>query len=233
MGKGVSGVRVGGARGRFSRRQVIGVAGADALPVPVRALAHQPVGPELAYRPAHVPSQVQGRGQTTVGVTEKGDVGHPELGAGGPLLLAADAGHVRTGDRPVRAAGVAVGGDAVGDLDAGFDPGRHRSPGPEVHVVGMGGHDQDALDGAGLVKGKNRFAIGVSYLTTLSNGPVSTLTAPARAKQRHAAPPVSLTHDDPVLALLAAQERDRQVAGQLLRLAGARAQQRWPGPGDR
>jgi len=130
-------------------------------------------------RPAHVPSQVQGRGQTTVRVTEKSNIAHPELGAGGALLLLADAGHVRPGDRPVRAAGVAVGGDAVGNLDAGFDQ-VATDPRPEVHVVRMGRHDQDALDGAGLVKSKYGIVIGISYLTTLPNGPVPTLTADRR-----------------------------------------------------
>ena len=59
MGEGVTGVRVGGTHGSLSRRQVVGVAGADALPVPLRALAHQAVGPETAHRPADIPSQFE------------------------------------------------------------------------------------------------------------------------------------------------------------------------------
>jgi hypothetical protein len=44
----------------------------------------------------------------------------------------------------------------------------------------MGRHDQDALEGTGLVKSKYGIAIGISYLTTLPNGPVPTLTANPR-----------------------------------------------------
>ena len=59
---------------------------------------------------------------------------------------AADAGHVRARDRPVRAAGVAVSGNAVSHLMTGLDPGGHRARGTEVDIVGVGGDDQDALD---------------------------------------------------------------------------------------
>ena len=60
------------------------------------------------------------------------------------LLLAADGGHLGPGDRLVRAAGVTVGDDAVGHLDAPAGPRRHRAGGAEVDVVGVGGDDQDA-----------------------------------------------------------------------------------------
>ncbi len=184
MGKGVAGVRVGGTGGRFAGGQMIGMAGADALPIAVRGLAHQAVGPEHAHGPAHIPSQVERGRQAAVGVTEKGDIGHPELGAGGPLFLTPGTGHVRARNVPVRTAGIAIGDHAVGDLDPGFDPGRHRSSGPEVHVVGMGGHDQDALDVAGLVKGKNGLAISAGYPPTLSNGEGQT-RAPGPRPNRH------------------------------------------------
>jgi hypothetical protein len=52
-----------------------------------------------------------------------------------------DAGHGAVGP-----AGVAVGGDAVGDLEPGRGEGGHGAGRPEVDVVGMGGHDQDAAD---------------------------------------------------------------------------------------
>ena len=55
MGKRVAGVRVGGADGGLADRQVIGVAGPDALPVALRALAYEALGPELAHHPARCP----------------------------------------------------------------------------------------------------------------------------------------------------------------------------------
>ena len=50
------------------------------------------------------------------------------------------------GHGAVRSAGVAVGDDAVGDLDAGRGEGGDRAGRPEVDVVGVGGDDQDAAD---------------------------------------------------------------------------------------
>ena len=44
------------------------------------------------------------------------------------------------------AARVAVGDDAVGDLDAGVGHRRDRAREPEVDVVGMRGHDEDPFD---------------------------------------------------------------------------------------
>lgn len=68
--------------------------------------------------------------------------------AGGrPLLPAADLRQVGAGDGQVEAAGVAVGGDAVADRDAGVDPRGHRAGGAEVHVVGVGDHHQRPLRG--------------------------------------------------------------------------------------
>ena len=44
------------------------------------------------------------------------------------------------------AARVAVGDDAVDDLDAGVGPRRDRTRDAEVDVVGMGHHDEDPFD---------------------------------------------------------------------------------------
>ena len=103
-------------------------------------------GLDPADLPADVAAQLLGRLELAVGVAEVGHVVHPEHLAGCALLGLADAGDLAAGDGGVEAAGVAVGADAVGDLDAGLGEQRHRAAGAEVDVVRMGGHDEYPLD---------------------------------------------------------------------------------------
>jgi hypothetical protein len=68
-----------------------------------------------------------------------------DLGRGG-LFLAAQRGYLRPRDGLVEAARVAVGNQAVADLDPGVGPERDGARGTEVDVVRVGGDHQDALD---------------------------------------------------------------------------------------
>lgn len=69
-----------------------------------------------------------------------------DLLGGLALLRLAQQRHVRAADHGVEAPGVAVGDHAVGDGHAGRRPGGDGPRAPEVHVVGVRGDHEHALD---------------------------------------------------------------------------------------
>ncbi len=81
-----------------------------------------------------------------VGITQKSKVVDADLFRRLGLLSTSHAGDLIARELKIGAAGVAVGADAIDDLDAGVGPGRDGPGGSEVDVVGMRGDDKDALD---------------------------------------------------------------------------------------
>ena len=123
------------------------MARADPGPVAVRALDQHPLRPHLPDDPADVAAQVLGRLQRAVRVAQEPDVGHADHGRRPPAARPAGCpGMSARSTVGVEAARVAVGADAVGDLDARGRPGRDRPRRPEVDVVRVRGHHQDPLD---------------------------------------------------------------------------------------
>jgi transposase len=95
--------------------------------------------------PGDVAAQLQGHRQPAVRVAEERDVADPEHAGRLALLLLADAADLRARDLRVEPAGVAVGDDAVADLDPGRRPGGHAAAAAEVDVVRMRDHDEHPL----------------------------------------------------------------------------------------
>ena len=152
--EGVARVRVHRAQRRLARGEVVGMAGEDALVVALGRLRHHPLRFALADHPADVAAQVDGRLHPAVRVPEEGDVGDPDDRGRRGLLAAAQLGDLGAAGAAVRAAGVAVGDDAVRDLAALGRPARGAARAAEVAVVGMGDDDQDAFDGIGFGHGR-------------------------------------------------------------------------------
>src|SRR5712692_8015301 len=125
---------------------MIRVADAEAEVVALRGRADQPVGPDLSDDPGQVLAQAEGRFHPAVRITEEAQVVHAYLLGCRGLLGVPQRRHVGAGDARVASASVAIGDDAVGDVDAGVGPARDRAGRAEVHVVRMGGDDQDAAD---------------------------------------------------------------------------------------
>src|SRR3954468_21072917 len=84
--------------------------------------------------------------QRTVRIAEEGHVGHTDCGRRGALLGLSNARDLVARHARVEPAGVAVRHDAVADVDALRHPRRDAAGCSEVHVIGMGGHHQDAFD---------------------------------------------------------------------------------------
>ncbi len=104
---GVDGGQRGGAGG-----EVVGVAAAEPLPVPLRAPRHHPLGADLADDlDEGLVQATAGRAQVAFGQAEEPHAGDAQEGGGGALFGAADGGNVGAGDVRVVAAGVAVGQD--------------------------------------------------------------------------------------------------------------------------
>ena len=98
------------------------MAGTDARPVAVGALDDHPLRTHLPDHAADVAAQLDRREERTVGIAEEAHVAHTDLLGRLDLLGAPDAGDVGPVDSRVEAPGVAVGADAVGDLDTGGGP---------------------------------------------------------------------------------------------------------------
>ena len=125
---------------------MVGVAAPDALVVALWRRHEHALRLDLADHPADVAAQLQARHELAVGIAEKPDVVNPDpLGRLG-LLGAAHAGDLVAREVEVEAAGVAVGADAVDDLDAGVRPGRDGPGRAEVDVVRVRGDDERALN---------------------------------------------------------------------------------------
>src|SRR5712691_1217580 len=123
MGEGVARVRVNGARRRLTSRQVVRVAGVDALPVAFRRRTHHALRAEPANLAADIAAQLYARHEPSVRITEENHVGDAHLGGSRALLLTPGNRHLSTRDRAVRSARVAIGDDATGHLDT--------EPGPD------------------------------------------------------------------------------------------------------
>ena len=168
-----------------------------------------PLRPHLPDHPADVAAQVEGELQPAVGIAEEADVGHADLGGGGPLLGLAQRAHL-VARGVVEPAGVAVGDDAVGDLGAGGGPGGDGAGAAEVDVVGVGEDAQRALDVLGGCGGgrrgghppEPRSALGdgttspasLSGLTTTSTCSIQAV-GHGRAGDRHEGPGVRPADD--------------------------------------
>ncbi len=101
-------------------------------------------------------SSIEGDRDAAVRVAEPADVLNADRLGGGLLLRPPDARDVGAGDRLVEAACIPVGDDAVRHLDAGLGEGGDGACGPEIHVVGMRGYDEDALHAGSPVPGPGR-----------------------------------------------------------------------------
>src|SRR4051812_5903316 len=152
-GEGVAGVGVDRPQRRLAHGHVVGVAGPDAIPPPLRRAGEDALRAHLPDHPADVPAQVEGQLQPAVGMAQESDVGHTDFRRGRPLLRPPQHRHLLA-RRLVEAAGIAVGDDAVGDLGAGRRPRRHRPRAAEVDVVGVGEDAEGALDVLGGTAGE-------------------------------------------------------------------------------
>ena len=121
------------------------MAGVDALEVALGRHGDDALGPHLADDARQVAAQVERRLDATVGVAEEHEVGDADVLGRRGLLVSAQLRHLGASDVLVEPARVAVGDDAVGDVDAGVGPRRHAPGDAEVDVVGVRGHDQDPL----------------------------------------------------------------------------------------
>jgi len=148
MGEPVARVRVDRAQCRLADREVIRVRCRDPLPVALRRLGEHPLWSNPADLPGDVPAQLMRDVHPAVRVAEEGHVGDPERLGRGPLLGLPQRRNLLAGGL-VEAARVAQGGDAVRHLDPGVGPRRNRRRRTEVHVVGVRGYHQDAVDAGG------------------------------------------------------------------------------------
>ena len=81
-----------------------------------------------------------------VGIAEEREVGDADDLRRRRLLDAPQVGELGRPDAAVPSTGLAVGDDAVRDLDPGIGPARDAARGAEVDVVGVRGDHQDPLD---------------------------------------------------------------------------------------
>ena len=114
--------------------------------VALRRLAHHPVGAQQPDDTSQVAAQPQGGLDPAIRVAEEMQIVHADgLGRRG-LLRLPDRCHLGPGHRPVAAAGVTVGHDAIADIETRVGPGRNRPGRAEVHVVRVRGDDQNPAD---------------------------------------------------------------------------------------
>jgi hypothetical protein len=144
-GEGVAGVGVDGSDRRLADGEVVGVARpGQPVPVPLRRPGEHDLRSVATHLAGDLAPQGQGGFELPVDeaeVAHRGDAEHP---GGRVLLLPPDAGQRRARHRRVEPAGLPVGGDQQCDLGALRHEPRHRATTGEVHIVGMGGHDQHA-----------------------------------------------------------------------------------------
>ena len=129
-----------------TRSQVVGMACPDPHPVAVGALDDHPLRTDLPDHPADVATQLHRHDERTVGMAEEAHVAHADLLGRFDLFGPPDAGDVGPVDGRVEAPSVAIGADAVDNLDASGRPVCDRAGRPEVDVVRMSAHDEHPLD---------------------------------------------------------------------------------------
>lgn len=78
----------------------------------------------------------------TIHLTEKHEIIDTDMGGRLGLLLTANRRHLRPRDRIVETPRLAIGHEAVGDLNPTVGERRDRAGGTEVDIVGMGGHHE-------------------------------------------------------------------------------------------
>ena len=147
MSERVAGVRIDRVQGRLARSEVVGVRGADPLPVPLGGLLHQPLRSYLADHPRDVAAQLVGDRQLAVAIAQEPHVVDPDGGRRRRLLGPPDPRDLRPWNGRVEAASVTVRDHQVRHLEAGRDEAGDRAGGSEVDVVGMGGDHEHAFDG--------------------------------------------------------------------------------------
>ena len=152
MREGVLGIGVDRLDCGFTRRQVIRVRGLQPAPVAVGGLNEHSGRAHLADHPADIAAQFMADGELAIAVAQEPHVVDPDGRPRGGLLLATDPGDLGAGDCRVESARIAVGDDAVGDLEPLTDPLGHGAGGPEIHVIGMGRDDQNGV-GRRVVQG--------------------------------------------------------------------------------
>ena len=138
-------IRVDGAHRRLADGEMVRVAGRDTRPVSFWRGQYDTLRAHAADLAGDVFAQVEGYGHRAVRIAQEDQVVDADDLGGGALLGLAQCGHLLA-RRVVEAARIAVGRDAVRDLDAGRCPVGDRSGDAEVDVVGMRGHDERALN---------------------------------------------------------------------------------------
>ncbi len=96
--------------------------------------------------PRDVAPKVERRLEPAVGIAEEVQLGDADDLRRRRLLGTPRLGHHVTRDVTVEPTRIPIGHDAVHDLDAGVGPRRDAAGAPEVDIVGVRGHDEDALD---------------------------------------------------------------------------------------
>jgi hypothetical protein len=74
------------------------------------------------------------------------NIGHTQGCAGGPLLGLTYLGNLASGDVTVGPTGITIGANAVTDRYSSLRPLANRASRTEVHVVRVGGDNQNAFD---------------------------------------------------------------------------------------
>lgn len=144
-GERVSGIGIDRAQRRLADRHVVGVRSLHPRPVAFGRMSDNTLRPYLPDHPADVPAQVKGQLHPSIGIAEEPDIADAELLGRRPLLFAPHRRDVLPRHLGIEAAGVAVGGDAIGHANARVGPAGDRCARCEVDIIRVGGDDQDPL----------------------------------------------------------------------------------------
>ena len=131
----VSGVGVHRAHRRLTDREVIGVACVDALEVSDRRLRKHDVGSKSPDFSTDIHSKFECGGNPTIGIAEKSKVPDPNCFTRRRLFALSNPCDFVAGHGGVESTGVAIGDDAVADLDALVGPAGDRARSAEIDVV--------------------------------------------------------------------------------------------------
>jgi hypothetical protein len=114
-----------------------GLGGRPRGPVPFRAPGDDALGPQLADETDEITAKLDAGHQLAFLQAEEVHGMDAEDVGSSPLLSLADARYLIARHGRVEAAGVTVGQNTVGDLNARISPGGDGTPGPELGIVGV------------------------------------------------------------------------------------------------
>ena len=141
----IASIRVDGANRGLAGREMVRVTREQPIKVALRRLAHHALRAHLSNHSSQVFAEREGHLEIPIGVTKEHQIRDADFFRGRRLFGLADTGDLRSTDGWVETAGVAVGYEAVGDLDAPVGPGCDRGGRSEVDIVWMRRHNERPL----------------------------------------------------------------------------------------